>query len=220
MTERYEQRPYVLPPEAIEVILVRHGASAAFVPGEPFEMLEGIGNPPLAPEGEAQAERVGERLAGEDIAAIFVSTLQRTAQTAAPLAARLGLEPQVLADLREVGLGDWDGGEMRVRARAGDPLFFEVLAQERWDVIPGAEPQADLATRVRRGFDTVLEEAAPGTSVVAVVHGGVITEILSQATGSRPFAFLSVDNASITRVAVLPGGRTILRAFNDTSHLA
>jgi probable phosphoglycerate mutase len=220
VTERYEQRPYTLPPGSVEIVLVRHGASAAYVPGEAFEMLEGIGNPVLAPEGEAQAVRLCERLAGEDIDTIYVSTLQRTAQTAAPLAARLGLEPRALDDLREVGLGEWDGGEFRVRARAGDPLLFELFTQERWDVIPGAEAKAEYETRIKRAYETVLAEAVPDSRVVVVAHGGVITEICRLITGSRPFAFLSVDNASITRIGVLPDGRTIMRSFNDTAHLA
>src|SRR3954462_4705157 len=53
--ETYPQRQFVLPPDATEVVLVRHGASAAAVPGEPFEQLEGQSDPPLAPEGEEQA---------------------------------------------------------------------------------------------------------------------------------------------------------------------
>ena len=63
--------------------------------GEDFALVDGHGDPPLDPIGHQQAERVAERLAGEDIAAIYVTSLQRTVQTAAPLAARLGLEPIV-----------------------------------------------------------------------------------------------------------------------------
>jgi broad specificity phosphatase PhoE len=54
----------------------------------------------------------------------------------------------------------------------------------------------------------------------AVLHGGIIGEIGRQATGSRPFAFIHADNASITRLVVMPDGRWLLRAFNDVSHLA
>src|SRR3954462_1610241 len=88
--ETYPQRQFVLPPDATEVVLVRHGASAAAVPGEPFEQLEGQSAPPLAPEGEQQALLVAERLAGsgEAFAGLFVTPLRRTAQTAAPLAER------------------------------------------------------------------------------------------------------------------------------------
>jgi 2,3-bisphosphoglycerate-dependent phosphoglycerate mutase len=49
-------------------------------------------------------------------------------------------------------------------------------------------------------------------------HGGVIGMLVSLATGGRPFAFISADNASITHL-VVPGERWILRRFNDTGHL-
>ena len=41
MSESYPQRAWALPENATEVLLVRHGASQAAVPGEPFELLEG-----------------------------------------------------------------------------------------------------------------------------------------------------------------------------------
>src|SRR5205085_883402 len=75
-------------------------------------MFDGHGDPPLDPVGVAQAMRVADRLASEKLAAIYVTTLQRTLQTAAPLVARLGLEPRVEADMREVHLGEWEGGSM------------------------------------------------------------------------------------------------------------
>ncbi|MEA2467479.1 MAG: hypothetical protein QOJ57_1605, partial [Thermoleophilaceae bacterium] len=136
MTQTYPQRAFTPPPDATEVVLVRHGASAAAVPGEPFETLEGQSDPPLAPEGEQQAQAVAARLAGERFAALFVTPLQRTAQTAAPLAELTGLSPVVVPELREVGLGEWEGGELRIRAAHRDPMFFEVIEAERWDVIP------------------------------------------------------------------------------------
>jgi 2,3-bisphosphoglycerate-dependent phosphoglycerate mutase len=220
MPETYPQRAFTPPPDATEVVLVRHGASAAAVPGEPFEMVEGHSDPPLSPEGERQARAVGERLRDESFAGLFVSTLQRTAQTAAPLAALTGLEPVVVPELREVGLGEWEGGELRIRAANRDPKFFEVIAAERWDVIPGAEPAAEFADRVRAGFESVVAAIGPGAVGCAVVHGGVIGELCRQATSSRPFAFVHADNCSITRMVVFAEGRWLLRSFNDVSHLA
>jgi 2,3-bisphosphoglycerate-dependent phosphoglycerate mutase len=217
---RYEQRQYQVPADATEVVLVRHGASAEAVPGESHEMLEGRGNPPLSETGRAQAERVGERLAREDLAGIFTSTLQRTAQTAAPLARRTGLEPAAVADLVEVSLGDWEGGEFRIRAYQGDPLVLRALREESWEVLPGAEPMADFAARVRRGLDEVVRRSGPGVSVAAFVHGGVIGELCRQATGSRPFAFIRNDNTSISRLVVHADGTLLLRSFNDIAHLA
>jgi 2,3-bisphosphoglycerate-dependent phosphoglycerate mutase len=85
-------------------------------------------------------------------------------------------------------------------------------------VIPGAEPMEAFAVRVRAAADAVIAAAGPGLALV-VTHGAWIAELCRQATGSRPFAFLMVDNASITRVVALPDGRRVLTAFNDTGHL-
>ncbi len=207
------------PPDATEVVLVRHGASAAAVPGEPFEVLEGHSDPPLAPEGREQAQAMAERLGGERFAGLFVTPLRRTAETAAPLAALTGLEPVVIPELREVNLGEWEGGELRIRAAHRDPKYFEVIEAERWDVIPGAEPAEAFAERVAGGLQQIVSAVGPGTAAVAVVHGGVIGELCRQATSSRPFAFVHADNTSITRLVVFAGGRQLLRNFNDTAHL-
>lgn len=216
----YPQRPFAVPADATEVVLVRHGASQAHVPGEPFELIEGgHADPPLAPEGREQAEHVGARLAATPPHAVFVTPLQRTAQTAAPLLAATGLEATVVPELREIHLGEWEGGELRVRLAHRDPLALRMLEEERWSVIPGAEEPEPFAQRVRAGLDAVVAASGPGTSVVAVVHGGVVGELCRQATASRPFAFVHADNASISRLVVFPGGRMLLRSFNDTSHL-
>jgi 2,3-bisphosphoglycerate-dependent phosphoglycerate mutase len=219
MPETYHQRQFALPPGATEVILVRHGASAPAVPGEPFPLLDGHGDPPLAPEGAAQAEAVAVRLAREDLRAIFVTPLQRTHASAAPLSARTGLPPAVVPDLVEVSLGEWEGGEFRIRMAEGDPIAIQAVAEERWEVIPGAETMEALAQRVRVGIQAVVALAGPDTRVAAIVHGGVIGEICRQATGSRPFAFVHADNGSLTRLIVLPDGGWLLRSFNDTAHL-
>jgi probable phosphoglycerate mutase len=222
MPDSYPQRAFALPPDATEVILVRHGASAAAVPGEPFEELEGQSDPPLAPEGERQARLVADRLAGsgERFAGLFVTPLKRTSQTAAPLAELTGLEPVVVPELREVGLGEWEGGELRIRAAERDPLFFEVIASERWDTIPGAEPAEEFAARVSVGLQRVVDTVGPGSVAVAVVHGGVIGEIARTATSSRPFAFVHADNCSVSRLVVFGDGRQLVRSFNDVAHLA
>jgi 2,3-bisphosphoglycerate-dependent phosphoglycerate mutase len=219
MTDRYPQRRFVPPPGATEVILIRHGASAAAVPGEPFDLLDGHADPPLSAEGEEQAVSAARRLDAEQLSGLFVTPLQRTAQTAAPLVAATGLTPVVVPELREVLLGDWEGGELRIRAANADPLFFRILAEERWDVIPNAEPADVFADRVRRGLRAIVDAAGPDTVVAAVLHGGVIGEICRQATNSRPFAFVHSDNCSISRLVLLDDGRQLLRSFNDTAHL-
>jgi 2,3-bisphosphoglycerate-dependent phosphoglycerate mutase len=220
MTDRYPQRRFAPPPGATEIVLVRHGASAAAVPGESFDLLDGHADPPLAPEGREQARAAAERLASEEsFTKLFVTPLRRTHETAAPLAELAGLEPEVVPELREVLLGDWEGGELRIRAANGDPLFFRILEEERWDVIPNAESMEALAERVRAGVEKMVAATGPNASAAAVLHGGVIGEICRQATSSRAFAFVHADNCSISRLVVLPDGRQLLRSFNDCNHL-
>jgi probable phosphoglycerate mutase len=219
VAQRYSQHAFTPPPGATEIILIRHGASVDAIPGERFDLVDGHGDPPLSPAGQEQARAVADRLAGEALDALFVTGLTRTVQTAAPLAERLGVEPRVVTDLREVRLGDWEGGEFRIRAQNRDPVAMQAVAEERWDVIPGAETMEVLAERVRRGIDAILEQTGPNGRAAAVLHGGIIGEVCRQATGSRPFAFVHSDNCSISRLVVLPDGRRLLRTFNDTAHL-
>ncbi len=56
---------------------------------------EGQRDPDLTAQGQAAAEQLVGMLAGERPAAIYVSNFKRSGQTAAPLAARLGLTPIV-----------------------------------------------------------------------------------------------------------------------------
>jgi 2,3-bisphosphoglycerate-dependent phosphoglycerate mutase len=219
VSETYRQRAFAVPRDATELIVIRHGASAALEPGETFELVEGHGDPPLAPEGVEQANRVAERLHGEPLRALFVTPLQRTAQTAAPLVTATGLRPQVIDDLREVHLGDWEGGEYRRRMHERDPIAMKALMEERWDAIPGAESMDSLSARVAAGLDTMLAAIGPGGTGAAVLHGGVIGELCRQVTQSRPFAFIHADNCSLTRIVAFSTGHRLLRSFNDTAHL-
>jgi probable phosphoglycerate mutase len=214
----YGQRPFQAPPGATEILLVRHGQSAAYIEGEPFALVDGQGDPPLSPLGEWQALQVAERLSSVQLAAIYVTTLQRTHQTAAPLAARLGLTPVLEGDLREVHLGEWEGGVFRVMAAQGHPAMAEMSVKQDWGVIPGGERSEDLRARVRAAIERI-HAAHPGERVVAVSHGGAIGAVLAEASGATTFAFAGADNASISHLVVL-GDRWTVRRFNDTGHLA
>jgi probable phosphoglycerate mutase len=216
---QFRQPRFAPPPGSCEILLVRHGESAPAVEGESFPLFDGHGDPPLAPEGLEQAERTAERLisTGERIAAVYVTTLQRTRQTAQPLLDRLGQEPVVEPDLREVFLGDWEGGELRWRVADGDPIAQLMYVEQRWDVIPNAEPAAAFEARVCRGIERIAA-AHRDELVVAVAHGGVIGQILNIAAGSTGFAFVGADNASISHIVVEPE-RWAIRCYNDTSHL-
>ncbi|WP_299197383.1 histidine phosphatase family protein [uncultured Tateyamaria sp.] len=217
MTKEYRQPVYAPPTGAADLFLIRHGESAPARSGVSFPMKDGSGDPPLHPQGERQASAVGERLKGETFAALYVTKLMRTHQTAAPLAQHLNMTPIENPDLHEVNLGDWDGGLYRIKAAEGDPIYQRVRDTQDWSPIPGAETRDAFFGRVRRGLLGVA--AAHANQRVAIfVHGGVIGAALAMATGSEPFAFLGAANGSISRL-VIHGERMIVLGFNETQHL-
>jgi probable phosphoglycerate mutase len=205
------------PAGSTEVVFVRHGESEAVDPERPFPLVGGRGDPPLSVLGQQQAVRVADRLAITRVDAIYVTSLRRTADTAAPLAARLGFAPQVEPALSEVYMGEWDGGIYRQRVADGDPLALQMVEEERWDVIPGAESNSAIAARVGPAIARIAEHH-PNERVVCFSHGGAIGAVLAIATRSRPFAFTGSDNGAISTL-VVAGERWLLRGFNDRSHL-
>jgi len=216
-----EQKTYRQPfnkhPGATELLLVRHGQSRAASLERPYDLVNGQGDPELSPEGVQQAEHLADRLVHQKIDALYVTYLKRTAETAAPLVRRTKLEPQVEADLREVHLGDWEGGLFGVKAAESDPVFLEMLNQGEWGVIPGGESTEALRSRIQAALKRI-SKGHPDQTVMIVSHGGVIGQILSLATGARPFAFRYLDNSSISRV-ILAGEEMRVRSVNDTSHI-
>jgi 2,3-bisphosphoglycerate-dependent phosphoglycerate mutase len=213
----YRQYRFVPPPGAADLLIVRHGESAPAREDRPAQLADGHADPDLDPVGEDQARRLADRLEHEPIAAIYVSTLRRTAQTAAPLARRLGLTPTVEPDLREIFLGDWEGAAFRKHTSEGHPIAVQMFTEQRWDVIPGGEATADFEARIRAGI-TRIATAHPNQRVAVVVHGGVIGMMMAIATGAQNFAFVGADNASISQLVVI-GDRWLVRRFNDTAHL-
>ncbi|MEX0279931.1 MAG: histidine phosphatase family protein [Arenibacterium sp.] len=217
MAKEYHQKTYSPPKGAADLLLVRHGRTEAARPGVSFPMKDGHGDPSLHPEGEIQAQKVAERLRSEPLAAIYVTSLIRTHQTAAPLAAALGMTPRVEADLREVRLGDWDGGEYRKRAAENAPEFQRAKERQEWGEIPNAETTAELHARVRAGLLRIAASHAD-ERVAVVVHGGVIGAAMGIASGAAPFHFNGAENGSISRLVIL-GDQMWVRSYNDCAHL-
>jgi len=201
------------------VVLVRHGASEAALPGQSFPLIDGQGDPALSEVGRAQALSVATELGGGEYSGLFASNLRRTQETAAPLAGMTGLEVAILPDLREVSLGELEGGEYRIKVAEGDPLVAEIAREERWDVIPGGEPLDDFERRLRSAVEEIAASVPTGTTAVAFAHGATIGQLCAMATASRPFAFIHADNGSISRLIVHGDGTWLLRSFNEIGHL-
>lgn len=210
------QRALIAPEGAHEILLVRHGACD---PPPPDGLIGGRSDPSLNERGREEAAAAAERLSGEPVAAVFTTPLRRAAETAKPIVEHHGLEPVVLAELGEIYLGEWEGHGIHDRGSRGDPELARVLSEQRWDLIPGAEPVEEFATRVRGGIELVADAAGEGTVSVAVTHSAVIAEFCRQVTGSESFAFLHNSNGSLTRLFRLPDRRWVLVSFNETAHI-
>ena len=213
----YRQTRFTLPSGGTHIFIVRHGESQPLRVDEPQPLVDGHGDPPLDPRGHEQAALVAARLAQQPIAAIYVSTLQRTAQTAAPFAEATGLTPMVERDLRELYLGEWEGGVYRIRREENHPDWQRVLTGRTWDVIPGAEQEVDFAKRLVGAINRISAQH-PDERVAIFTHGGVIGMICALATGGRMHLLSESDNGSLTHL-VVSGDQWQLRRFNDTSHL-
>lgn len=211
------QRALTAPEGAQEVLLVRHGACD---PPAADGLIGGRSDPSLNERGRGEAAAVTERLAGAPVSAVFATPLRRTTETAAATAAGHGLRTAVLEELVEVYLGEWEGHGIHERGARGDAELARVLREQRWELIPGAEPAVEFAARVRTGIERVADAAAPGGVAVAFTHSAVIAEFCRQVTNSEPFAFLHNANGSLTRLFRMPEGRWILVSFNETAHLA
>jgi probable phosphoglycerate mutase len=195
-----------------EVLLIRHGRSDDVVPGSPESY-----DPPLHPEGVAQAAALGRRLAPKKIDAVYSSDLARAVQTAAPISDPRGYTTVQRADLREVHLGDWEGGEFRRLAAAGDPQWLAWAATGRWDGVPNGEGDDAFRARVRGAIDDIAA-ANEGAAVAVVCHGGVINAFLASLSESRRSFIATIDNTSVSVVRY--GGPSVaVLTVNDCHHI-
>ena len=91
---------------SITLTFIRHAQSESNASGILDTSEPGPG---LSPDGKGQAEQVAHELAREHYDAVYASTMLRTQQTAAPLAAELGKQVEVLPGLQEINAGWYEG---------------------------------------------------------------------------------------------------------------
>ncbi len=153
----------------MRLLLIRHGQTIDNVHGALGTVVPGPG---LTELGAAQAAAIPAALAGEAIDAVVVSTMTRTQQTAAPLAAALGLEPRIVDGLQEIDAGDLEGrsDEEAIRLYMGTIFSWWSSFDGR---IPGGENGAEFSERYTAAIAEVYAEHPDGT-VAVVSHGAAI----------------------------------------------
>ena len=194
------------PPVATTVLLVRHGqtpTTGAVLPGR----AKGLH---LADTGKSQAEAAAERLAAMGkVDALYASPWERTRETAAPIAKRLGLKVVAERGLLECDFGEWTGGQLKELYKK--PEWRTV---QRWPSgfrFPGGESFSEMQTRVT---DTLarLRQAHPGQRIVCVSHADPIKAAVADALGTHLDLFqrIVISPCSITAILYGEGGPAVL----------
>jgi broad specificity phosphatase PhoE len=170
------------------ILLARHGQTAWNALGR----LQGHTDIALDATGRAQAKQLAKTLDGAGVTRVWSSDLARASETAAIVAAELGLAPPgVDAELRERKFGVFEGLTRDQCASEHPEAWRAWVAQTGHP--PGGEPRDDATARMHRAL---LRVVADGTTLV-VSHGGVMRLWLMELLGT---AIPLVGNATTYEV--------------------
>jgi probable phosphomutase (TIGR03848 family) len=201
------------------VLLVRHGrtpTTGKVLPGR----APGLH---LSEEGQRQAEAVAERIAAmggsgrSRPVAVYASPLERTAETAKPIARALGLRVRTERGLIECDFGQWTGAELKDLSKL--PEWNEVQRCPSGFRFPGGESFLEMQARITSAVAR-LTQRHRGETVVAVSHADPIKAAVATAAGTHLDLFqrLSVSPCSVSALAYTGAGPHVL-AVNSTGSL-
>lgn len=198
------------------IYLVRHGETAYNRDG----VTLGRADVPLTELGRLQAVAVGEKLAGERIARILTSPLERSAAVALEIARHHGLEPERREELTELDVGETEGLAFAEMRRRFPDFLVQWTGPEGWRaVMPGGESLEDVAERLQ-GLRPLIE-AAHDDGLVVVSHNFTLRLLICQLLGLEIARFRSfeIGLATVTTL-VMRNGRFGVRSMNDPCHLS
>lgn len=189
--------------------LIRHGE----VEGE--GAIHGHVDVPLTAQGVVQLEAVAARLAGEPIAGVYSSDLQRARVGAVLIAQGRGLEPVADPAFRELDMGDWDDRSFRELWAEDSARIREWWADMENYALPGGESLAKLRSRVMGALAPLLERHR-GESFCLVAHSGVNRIILFQAMGISltHYRRLAQDFGCLNVIDYYPDGNAVVCKVN------
>jgi probable phosphoglycerate mutase len=184
-----------LPPDLSGILLARHGQTDDNV--EPMR-FQGFTDTPLNDTGRAQARELAERVSGDGVRALWSSDLSRARETAEIVGARIGLEPQLDARLREGARGRWEG-HLMADIKRQEPDLYAAWRRGGADFrFPGGESLRDQQERVTASLVDI--HAAGVLPALVVCHGGSIRVMLS---ASDPRGLDAFHSFQVPNVAVL-----------------
>ena len=206
--------------------LVRHAETTWNATGR----IQGQADPPLSERGREQCARLGARLRGARIAAVYSSDLVRAMDTARAIVGDGSDAVIPTPGLREVSVGEWEGYTRERLEREWPERYRAWRDRPSWDLVPGGEGLQPFVDRVEATMAEILARHEPGDDggVVLVTHIGVIRLLLSMAFGIAADDTRwrwAVGNTSITSInapaefARWEAGELEVLAINDTAHL-
>ena len=191
---------------AAVVLFVRHGqtpTTGSVLPGR----APGLH---LSPEGVEQARRAAERLAALDrVTAVYASPLERTVETAAPIARACRLRVRRSPGLIECDFGRWTGRKLQHLRRRKE--WTTVQRHPSGFRFPGGESFAEMQARALDAVAAICARHA-GETVVAVSHADVIKAVAAAAAGTPLDLFqrIVISPCSVTAIAYYPNGPVVL----------
>ena len=204
------------PPPLTTVHFVRHGTTTTtgkVLPGR----AKGLH---LSDEGQKQAEAVAQRLAAvPKIDGLYVSPLERTRETAAPIARERGLKPVIERGLLECDFGDWTGAELKELAKR--PEWKTVQRYPSGFRFPNGESFREMQTRITSAVASLCQRH-PGASLVCVSHADPIKAAVADALGTHLDLFqrIVISPCSVTTIAYGEHGPVVLGVNSATGDLA
>lgn len=199
------------PPTSTLLLLVRHGqtpTTGATLPGR----AKGLH---LADQGRTQAGAVATRIAGlRNVKAVYASPLERTRETAAPIAKALDLKVKAERGLLECEFGEWTGAKLADLRKK--PEWETVQRHPSGFRFPGGESFTEMQARMVSTLDR-LAAAHRGETIVAVSHADPIKAAVAHALGTHLDLFqrIVISPCSVSAILVGPGGPIVL-AVNST----
>jgi broad specificity phosphatase PhoE len=198
--------------------LIRHGATVLSAE----DRFAGSTDVELSAEGRRQARRLAERLADDELKAIYCSPMKRTVETAKILAKPYGLAVVPREELREIDHGRWEGMR-RADVEAGFPHEYTAWEEDPFTFAPlgGEAGISVLARSLPLVREVVL--AHPGERVAIVSHKATIRLLITSLLGFDARGYrdrLDQSPACLNILDFKDAVHVRLRLFNDVSHYA
>lgn len=201
--------------DVLSLYMLRHGETAF----SHHNRFCGRIDAPLTAEGRAMAAAFAERYGNIPWTAFVTSSRTRTIDTAAPLAARVGLEVRRDARLDEMSFGEWQGLS-KAEAAVRHPEHYTRWLEDPSIGAPGGELPQDVAERALSALADVRARHARG-NVLIVSHKAILRILFCRLMGVGIRQYRNVDwpVSALTRIDI-EGRQVSLRVLADRSHLA